>query len=251
MVETFCLRLAGGLVLALFVLPARAVNPRFVRIHLQITLGLTLAAGVAAWATAGDLFWAALGLAASGSLVGSWLWSDEGLAVGYACLVLALGGLICAWLCLPAASPAVSDLFWLGTLGEHLTSAALLGLATAAMLLGHWYLIAPTMSIRPLLRLLAGLFAALGLRALTAGVALGPWLAGEVPFDRVAWLWLATRWGAGMAGPLVLTGMAWQAARMRSTQSATGILYVVVIFVFLGELTDQLLQSHLREMITG
>jgi hypothetical protein len=35
--------------------------------------------------------------------------------------------------------------------------------------------------------------------------------------------------------------MAWQSARIRSTQSATGILYVVVIFCFLGELTSQLL----------
>ena len=30
---------------------------------------------------------------------------------------------------------------------------------------------------------------------------------------------------------------------IRSTQSATGILYVVVIFCFLGELTGQLLRS--------
>jgi hypothetical protein len=37
--------------------------------------------------------------------------------------------------------------------------------------------------------------------------------------------------------------MAWQTARIRSTQSATGILYVAVIFCFLGELTGQLLWS--------
>jgi len=35
--------------------------------------------------------------------------------------------------------------------------------------------------------------------------------------------------------------MALETARIRSTQSATGILYVVVILVFLGELTSQLL----------
>src|SRR5439155_1443881 len=40
---------------------------------------------------------------------------------------------------------------------------------------------------------------------------------------------------------LALAWMAWQAARIRSTQSVTGILYVVVIFCFLGELTNQLL----------
>jgi hypothetical protein len=37
--------------------------------------------------------------------------------------------------------------------------------------------------------------------------------------------------------------MAWETARIRSTQSATGILYVVVILSFLGELTSQLLRE--------
>jgi hypothetical protein len=45
----------------------------------------------------------------------------------------------------------------------------------------------------------------------------------------------------GLIAPLVLGWMAWEAARIRSTQSATGILYVVVIVSFLGELTSQLL----------
>ena len=49
------------------------------------------------------------------------------------------------------------------------------------------------------------------------------------------------RWAVGFAGVLGLTWMAWRTARIRSTQSATGILYVVVIFCFLGELTGQLL----------
>jgi hypothetical protein len=57
------------------------------------------------------------------------------------------------------------------------------------------------------------------------------------------WLWLGLRWMAGLVGPAILGWMAWNCARVRSTQSATGILYVVVIFVFIGELTDQLIQS--------
>ena len=50
------------------------------------------------------------------------------------------------------------------------------------------------------------------------------------------------RWLVGLAAPAVLCWMAWQTARIRSTQSATGILYVVVIFCFLGELLGQLLR---------
>jgi hypothetical protein len=51
------------------------------------------------------------------------------------------------------------------------------------------------------------------------------------------------RWLLGFLAPLGLDWMAWQTARIRSTQSATGILYVVVIFCFLGELTSQLLRG--------
>jgi hypothetical protein len=56
-------------------------------------------------------------------------------------------------------------------------------------------------------------------------------------------IWLPVRWALGFAGPLGLGWMAWQTAKIRSTQSATGILYVVVILGFLGELTSQLLVS--------
>ena len=59
--------------------------------------------------------------------------------------------------------------------------------------------------------------------------------------DNEVILLLLVRWAVGFAGVLGLTWMAWQTARIRSTQSATGILYVVVIFCFLGELTGQLL----------
>ena len=51
-------------------------------------------------------------------------------------------------------------------------------------------------------------------------------------------LWLAVRWIIGFVGPLVLGWMAWETARIRSTQSATGILYVVVILCFSGR-TDE------------
>ena len=59
-------------------------------------------------------------------------------------------------------------------------------------------------------------------------------------------LWLPVRWGVGFVLPGVLTAMAWQTARLRNTQSATGILYIAVVFCFLGELTGQLLLSTTR-----
>ena len=113
------------------------------------------------------------------------------------------------------------------------------------MLMGHSYLIAPGMSLTPLLRLIACIaVAGAGARG---GGRLGPgrWTAAHpsVKLGNDLLLWLPLRWLAGFVLPLVLTWMAWQSARIRSTQSATGILYVVVIFCFLGELTDQLLRD--------
>ncbi len=114
----------------------------------------------------------------------------------------------------------------------------------SAMLMGHNYLVAPSMSLVPLMRLLAALAVAVLLRAVGDGVALGAW-ARSHSFDTLQneeLLWLPVRWLAGIVGPLVTCWMAWQAARIRSTQSATGILYVAVIFCFLGELTSLLLR---------
>jgi hypothetical protein len=125
------------------------------------------------------------------------------------------------------------------------TSAALLGAAVTAMLMGHSYLIAPGMSMTPLLRLIGAIGVAALARMAVDGYALARWTTAH-PFSSLGndfLLWLPLRWGLGFVGPLVLGGMAWQAARIRSTQSATGILYVVVVFCSLGELTGLLLRA--------
>jgi hypothetical protein len=38
--------------------------------------------------------------------------------------------------------------------------------------------------------------------------------------------------------------MTWKTAQIRSTQSATGILYIAMIFVLFGELTAMILASR-------
>jgi hypothetical protein len=130
----------------------------------------------------------------------------------------------------------------LQTLVDDFTAAALLGAATTAMLVGHSYLIAPGLTVRPLMCALLVLGSCLWLRLGVAGAELWSWtehrsghnLEGDI------WLWLAVRWVVGLIAPLVLGWLAWETTRIRSTQSATGILYVVVICCFLGELTGQL-----------
>jgi hypothetical protein len=254
MLPVFCLRLAVGLLACLLLLnpdrgrpapgpKADRVGFRYYRTHFLTALGLACLATLFVRDTAPAgllvLLAAGTGLAVAGSVV----WALEGAPGGWVLVVLtaaALGGGL-VWL--EAAGSGETPLA--GRLVGDATSAALLGAAVSAMLLGHSYLISPTLSIRPLMRLLAAVALAAAACALADGWALARWTAGHSlgTLKEDAALWLPVRWAVGLAAPLVLDAMAWQTARIRSTQSATGILYVVVIFCFLGELTGLLLRE--------
>lgn len=232
MLVTFCLRLSLGLAASLLVLTPADVAPRFFRTQFLVILGLLAGAAFFVWPVAS---WSVILLIVLGmflSFIASIVWMLEG-APGGTILTIA------AVLLLMGVSILQLDSAW--AVVDDWTSAALLGSATSAMLMGHSYLVAPAMSIQPLLRLLVLLFAAVGLRGASAGLALS-----AVHFGGAEMLWLPVRWGVGLIGPLILGAMAWQCARIRSTQSATGILYVVVILCFIGELTDMLYQGTSR-----
>lgn len=237
MLAIFCLRLAMGLLLVQSQLPLTEVHPRFFRTQYLVALGLTALAGVFLHDVADVWLWLVLAAALLLALVGSMVWLLEG----------ARGGRILGLLtCLALAGPLVMvqgprPLFWGGM--DHISSALLLGSALSAMLLGHSYLVAPTMSLTPLLRVLAWLMIAWVWRLALAGIGLWLWT-GEVSANNLETetvLWLITRWLVGFLGPLVLGWMAWESAKINSTQSATGILYVVVVMCFLGELLSLLL----------
>jgi hypothetical protein len=131
-----------------------------------------------------------------------------------------------------------------------LTSALLLGAATGAMILGHYYLVVLDLPISALRRLTVLLIVALLLRSATVGLALvGPVHAGYDEARLIATgLWSADgifvwmRLLFGIAGPLSLIWFIWKTVEIRSTQSATGILYVQLFLVLAGEL----LAAYLR-----
>lgn len=240
MLATFCLRLACGLVAALTLLSPAQVNPRFYRTHFLITLGLTVVAAVFLREETVPCLWAPLGCAIVLAFVGSLLWSLQGSPCGRTLVAATAVALIAslAILKLPDTVGPSGGMIW----ATEASSAALLGSSTTAMLMGHSYLIAPAMSLTPLKRLLGTLFASLFFRSIVAGIGLWSWTTERslANLNEVTVL-LPLRWGIGIIGPFVLGTMAWHTAKIRSTQSATGILYVVVIFCFLGELTGQVL----------
>jgi len=112
-----------------------------------------------------------------------------------------------------------------------LASIALLGSVTLAMTLGHWYLVVRGMPIDPLKRLTVATLAAAIVRVIVVGAALA---AGAHALAlRDVFFWMRAGWG--LLGPLFLYPLVWGTVRLRSTMAATGILYVDVVAVVIGE----------------
>jgi hypothetical protein len=239
-----------------------------------VTLGLTTLAAFATSAAAPEAFWYAVG-AALASYVGSVCWLYEkkvsGIVALFIVAMLALNGTFAVPNTLShdeadrylsaIPSEATTDQFsdenaalanrlwgdhWLRFLTplSNVTSGLLLGLTTASMLLGHWYLNSPTMQLAPIRRLLLAMGAALLLQVVVSAVG----AASEVrlaPELSTPWLlFLLLRWSFGLVAVATLAWMAWQTLKIPNTQSATGILYVAVIGVFVGELTGLLLSAE-------
>lgn len=228
---------------------ARAVGVQFFRTLMLVVLGLSMVAllsGPSVSEIPGMLLLCSAVLAFGGSVA----WTLGRVAGGWWMALVLFGGTAGALL-FPWNSAATSG----GPPGVvkiavSFSSAALLGSMMAAMLLGHSYLIAPTMSIEPLKRLV--ILVGVSLTGRVAVAALGLLLsrsdAAESSsvrsLDAFGWSLFSGRWVIGLFGPAIVAWMVWQTAKIRSTQAATGILYVGVILTFFGELTGQLLASR-------
>jgi hypothetical protein len=179
------------------------------------------------WATIGRAFTAArlviLGLAAAAGLAGV---AIQGLEVARSAAIV---------------SPAAIAL----TVLSFLTSAAMLGGACTAMILGHWYLVIPSMEVSYLQSIVKGHIVSMSIRVAVVGaavwVAVASWQTDSgMPSFRhymlsVDGIFFWQRVLFGLAGPAVLSYLTWQTAKIRSTQSATGILYVDFFTVVVGE----------------
>lgn len=247
MLVHFLLQLMAGISLTWAVMPRAQVTSGFFRIQHLLVLGLSVLTALAAnrmgatlpaWGVTTTQICA--GLAAGVAFIGSVLWTLERRPAGTVCVWLICGLMFGPLIALAAVRTQPA---WLGILSE-LTSGATVGGAVTAMLLGHWYLTAPTMSITPLRQLTLVLLVAVGLRLIVSAVAFG--LGSGALHGSLVWTWFALRWLAGIVAPLVLCGMTLRILRYRNTQAATGVLFAIVILAFIGELAALLLSSELQ-----
>jgi hypothetical protein len=249
MITQFALRLICGMSATGCLMPRSEVTCGFFRIQMLVTLGLgVLAALFGASLPAVEQKSSLLSLMAIQALaisiavasyLGSAYWMlarrrGGGVLAGtvFATSLIALVG------SLPRPTfelPAVAVL----TVGSELSAAWLLGGSLTAMLLGHWYLTAPMMKLRPLQVLNFAWAASAITRGVFAAAALA--MLEQRSFSTIQTIWLAMRWICGIAAPLILAFLVRQILRYRNTQSATGVLFAGDILIFIGETTAALL----------
>lgn len=253
----FVLALIAGTLSTLFWIPERELGRGYFQLNALIVLGL-LALTIAIvvlhpievfrpGAPAGPWL---LGVAAiasflyyAGVWMERWRWVRIPAAVA---LVAVTGALLVAGSNLIVARTPLPYREALTVL-SLLSSATLLGWSLITMLLGHWYLISPKLSFRYLIAFCRFLTVAVVARAVAVGLSLvaahsvdpfvlpHPWsmlvdLGGQGMF-----FWFRVLWG--LVIPLLLALMSLHCARNRSNQSATGILYVLLVGSFIGEIT--------------
>jgi len=246
MIPEFVLQLICGLAVMWTTIPCREITSGFFRIQNLLALGLAVLAAVTADQFAptrtGSFplhvieFGIAIVLAVL-TFLGSIFWSLErrqgGIRIAVLIAVIGFAGMLLA----VAASP-VSQVPKFLQIVDSCSTAWLLGAVTATMLLGHWYLTATGMALRPFVLYTKVLLAAALARILVvAGAAV--MLPGV---SDSSWTLQVLRW-AGLIGPAILAVLTLRILRYRNTQSATGVLYAATILVFMGEMAGSLMSA--------
>ena len=132
------------------------------------------------------------------------------------------------------------------TVSSFVTSAAMLGIACTAMVLGHWYLVLPSLEVSYLQSVVGLHIVSMAARVVVVGVVVWFALATFRPdvdvgpsfrhyIFSIDGIFFWQRVLFGLAGPALLSYLTWETAKIRSTQSATGILYVDFFTVVVGE----------------
>ncbi len=129
-----------------------------------------------------------------------------------------------------------------------LTTGTVAGSVGLAMVLGHWYLTVPNLSVHHLVRLnrvtVVSMASALALVALSCFLFRERLSEARYPlFEATGLFYLSTRVAVGLLIPLVFAAMAASALRFQNTRSATGILYASTVLVLIGTAVSVTLQD--------
>ena len=176
-------------------------------------------------------FFCAVGTDAARRVVGAVTLGVGGVCIAYA--AIAFGPAV-------AGAPAALAVFVPATL--------VTGAALAGMLLGHWYLVAPSLSFRPLRQTVVMVLAAVGVQC---GVVVAVLLASSATArDQLVRGYALPFWllvvGAGIVFTVAVTLLTGYFARIRANQPATAMLYVLIISVVMG-----VVPGHLLFFVTG
>jgi len=265
MVALFVLKLVTGVTLMWLLMPRKEVTDGFFRIQMLVGLGLCVLIALAAdpsslisgvsgasgvpvsaeqTVQAKSTVAILKGLMIVGavtSYVGHIVWKLGRRGPGR--ITIYLMSLCCVLSLALHAIRADSKVNTMVQIASDFSSAAVLGAMLTGMLLGHWYLTTPTMSIQPLTWFAKTLFVAAVLRMAVSAVVLMQF--GWSATDTTHILWLSMRLIGGILVPALISMMVVRILQYRNTQSATGVLFAGLILVFMGEMTAALLERDL------
>jgi len=237
----FLLEGCAGTALLLLLFPPATLGKGFFSLHgglAAVFAALALAVRPAGMPAA--VAWGAAGLLALYTFAAHAGWASGARPL------LAAGGAAAAWCVVRVALVAPREGggdAW--TVIGALAGGLFFGAVILIMNLGHWYLVSRSLPFRLLARgavLFASLAAfrtgylALAMASHTGTEGLGALL--SVERDALFFLFRVL-WG--IVGPLALSYFIWRTAEMKSNQAATGLLYVALVFVLIGELLSSYL----------
>jgi hypothetical protein len=133
---------------------------------------------------------------------------------------------------------------------QFVTASLVLGGFLVGMIFGHWYLIYTNMPKRLMVRTSKILIGTILFRSVAVGITLLALDSISKPDENIlhiitsfkgygVFFW--TRLSIGLVIPMITSYMIWSTSRLGANQSATGILYVAVAFIFIGELMAKFL----------
>ena len=240
-------------------LVSRQAGVKFFRFNAGLAAAI-VAAGLMfqpAWPAVTDASLALVRVAANGfiwaclaALVSYWLivgrvWPRLRPVLLYGAIACGAGAMLSqSWLVAGDASAVRRALI----AASFLPSSLFLGGASTSMILGHWYLVIPSLDVSHLQSIVKVHLVSIVLRAAVVIAVVA--MAFEPAFRRyvfsVAGVFFWQRVLFGLIGPAVLGVLTWETAKIRSTQSATGILYVDFFAVIVGEVLAKylLLETH-------